>query len=120
MNDKTLLKLALAWALIGIVALMFISEYTEAPTIKIIELGEHMGKSVYIQGNVTKATYTDKVTIFDISDGTSEITAIAFEQMNKTIKKGDAIKIFGKVDTYKNELEVVIDRIELTQLAAAG
>lgn len=120
MNDKKLLKLALAWALIGIAALMFVSEYTEVPTVRIIELGEHIGKSVYIEGNVTKATYSDKATIFNIRDNSSEITAIAFEKMNKTINQGDLIRVFGKVETYKNELEVVINKIEFTQPAAAG
>lgn len=112
MRDKTLIKIALAWSLIGIVALMFVSEYTEPPTIKIIELGDHMGKTVAIQGNVTRAIYSEKVTIFEVKDRTADIKVVVFEKMNKTISKGDEIKAYGKVKIYKNELEVIADRIE--------
>ncbi len=43
MNDKTLLKVAVVWSLIGILALLFLSEYTEPDNVKIMELAEHMG-----------------------------------------------------------------------------
>lgn len=112
MKDKALIKVALAWSLIGIAVLLFIAEFHEVDSIKIIELGDHMGKIVYVQGNVTKATYTETVTIFDIKDRTGDITVVAFDKMNETIHKGDEIRIFGKVDTYKNELEVIADKIE--------
>lgn len=112
MKDKTLIKIALAWSLIGIAALLFISEYSEPDRIKIIELGDHTGKIVYIQGIVAKTTYAEKVTIFEVDDGTSDIKVVAFEKMNKTIDKGDEIVVYGKVDTYKNELEVIANKID--------
>ena len=112
MRDKTLIKIALTWSLIGIVALLFVSEFHETEKINIIELGEYIGKIVYVQGNVTKTIYSDAVTIFEIEDNTGEIKVVAFEKMNKTINENDEIRAFGKVKIYKNELEVIADKID--------
>ena len=71
-----------------------------------------MGKIVYVQGNVTKAIYSESVTIFEIEDDTAEIKVVAFDKMNKTINEKDEIRAFGKVKTYKNELEVIADKID--------
>ena len=110
MKDSTLLKISLIWSTIGIFLLLFISEYTEPPKVKINNLEENLGKKVTIEGKVLSFNSKQKVTFIEVEDNTGKINVITFDKIN-TIRKNTKVKITGKVELYKGNLELVANKI---------
>ncbi len=112
MEDDFLLKIALICSLTGILLLIFISNSIE---IKKIEIGkltkEDIDKDVKISGRITKIVETPGLKIFDISDKTGKITAIAFKEESSNLTENDNVFVEGKIKEYKNKLELEVDRI---------
>ena len=111
MRDKTFLKIALAWSIIGIFLLILIANYTAPPELNIIELGENMGKTVVVDGIVDKTTYKKEVSFIDLKDSTGKITVVLFDNPAKKVYANDEIKVKGKISEYKGELEIIADEI---------
>jgi len=112
MKDKVLLKIALIWGLFGLFLLIIVAEFTEPEPVKIREIEDKVGNTVIVEGNVTKATYTATVNIFDIVDETENIKVVVFDEMNKSVSKGDLVRVTGEVDIHKGELEIKADKID--------
>lgn len=112
MEDKTLIKICLAWSLLGTFLLLILAEYTEPKVINVIELADHYDETVAIQGWIERATYKEEVAFFTLKDNTSKITVVVFGGMNETVHKGDEVKIAGTVSQYQGKLEVIADAIE--------
>ena len=106
-----LLKLALIWSIVGIFILLCVAVLTEPPEVKISELGQYLDKMVVVSGFVQDATYKEKVSFIDLSDGTDWITVVVFDKMEKRIYEGDQISVRGKVSLYKGKLEIIADEI---------
>jgi len=111
MKDRKLLVISLAWSLIGIFLLMLVAIFTEPQETLIANLEENLGKTVIVNGDVTKATYKENVAFIDIKDKTGKVSVVLFEKPAYQVVSGDAISVKGKVQIYKDELEIVADEI---------
>jgi len=111
MKDSTLVKISLAWALIGIFILLVIANFAKPQEVKISELENNIGKSVVLQGNVARAVYKESVSFIDLSDNTGKTTIVLFGSPKENVTSGDFIAAKGKVSVYRNEIELIADDI---------
>lgn len=87
-------------------------KYTINP-IKIREIEiKDINKKVKIIGTISKSTIINEHTFLTIKDNTSQIKAIIF-YFNKSINKNKLYEIEGKITTYKQEPEIIIDKIKI-------
>jgi len=110
MDDRTLIKISLAWALIGIFALIFIASYGQPEQIKISELENNIGKTVLLQGKIFSITVKGDTGFIDLSDDTGNATIVAFEKITN-ITVGNTVAAKGKVQMYKGEPELIASEI---------
>lgn len=111
MKDSTLVKISLAWALIGIFILLVLANFAKPQEIKVSDLGNNLGKSVVLHGKVSHATYKEAVSFIDLADDTGKTTVVFFGASKNNLSFGDLIAVKGKVSVYKNEIELIADEI---------
>ena len=109
MKENTLLRLALIASLLGLATLFFISGSLnmEQTPISIIDDGMK-GTQVKIIGSVESVQQAGESQILVISQPSS-ITV--FVSTSTTLEKGDMVEIIGRVDEYRENKEIIADRI---------
>lgn len=85
-------NLTLIITLVGILALIFLSQTTPTQT-----------------GTVKSISTSQTKTTIQLKNNTTEL--IIFEKTNLGIKSGDKIKFQGKTSTYKNKNQIIISKI---------
>ncbi len=112
MNEKSLLKLALLISILGLILLYIVSKniVIDDTTIEKIT-NEEIEGDVVIKGIVKEITERSGTT-FIIINQESEIEVIVFSS-NVNLSKGDNVKITGQVSEYKNQKEIIADKIEI-------
>ena len=111
MDETKIQIIALSWSLIGISILLGIGIFIPSEKINIVDANTRIGETVIITGNVIKASYRDNVNFIDIKDESANITIVFFEELNFEVGKGDKISAEGKIQAYKNELELIAQQI---------
>lgn len=109
-----ILKISLSIAIVGIVALFFLVQFSNENTIKITDLKS--GQSAKISGMVTSVYVSkDNHVFLKVADNTGEISVIAFKNSNidtaYDLESGDQISVSGRVDEYKGSLEIIAKEI---------
>jgi len=122
MEERMLLKISIACSIIGLIGLFFFASAMEAVVVNIGDLTpDDVGISTKVCGNVTKVSVSKNGHIFlDIEDGTGKIDAVIFNSSVSTlgidpyfITEDDSICATGKLDVYRNELEIIPKKIEI-------
>lgn len=109
---RILFKTSLTISLVGILLLLIYTENLTIPTKNISEItNRDIDKYIKIMGQVTRVTDLPVLTILNIKDQTSEITAIVFKEEELDINENDFLIIEGKVAEYKGELEIIAEKI---------
>ncbi|MDO8740452.1 MAG: hypothetical protein Q7J54_02650 [Candidatus Woesearchaeota archaeon] len=104
-----LLKISFIGAIVGIILLFIISENISIAKIPIDMIDEsYIGRSVRFSGEITKISSWDKFSSIEVN---GRILVVLFDKVNLT--KGNKIEVIGKVDEYKNKIEVVADSIRI-------
>lgn len=112
MKEKLLLKISLISALIGILALFFLSENIKVDEVSIDRLdGLNVGTDVKIKGFVKKITDLDKIAILEVSQLKS-VTVILFKSGNLTFKEGDYVEVTGEIEEYEGKMEIIGNEIK--------
>jgi RecJ-like exonuclease len=111
MTKQNLLKIALCLSLIGLFILVVISYYYEPEETKIILTQDKFGSHVLIRGEITKITHKENITAFNLKDETGKIKVVAFGNASK-LTLNSMIIVYGEVDTYNNELEIISREIK--------
>jgi len=107
----SLIKAALITALLGLVALIFLSQNLEPRLININEISNNnLDSFVKIQGQVISISQKEDFSSMKINDGTGNITAICWKKTN--ITKGSNIEITGKVVEWHGILEIQAEKIK--------
>lgn len=105
MNNNIQLKIALLSSLIGVILLFVVSQLIDIESIEINDIDEsYIGKTVKIEGSVTNAIVSDKISTLYIDE--SDVKIIVFSRIE--INKSQKINIIGKVD---EELQIIADKI---------
>jgi len=109
-----IIKISIAVAAIGIVALFFLVRYNEQNTVKISELKQ--GQIERITGMVNSIYVSkDGHTFLKVADTSGEISVVAFKSSNidevYDLEVGDQVSVLGRVEEYKGGLEVIAKEI---------
>jgi hypothetical protein len=91
MHEKTLLKIALVFSILGIIALFFISQNVKLTSSTILE---EDGKYL-VEGEIQRITQRDKVTFIDLQRE-DPLTVVLFKDYPVDLHKGDYIEVSGK------------------------
>ena len=112
MRDESLLKLSIITSLIGIIMLFFAIQLIEVKTVKISDITENMsGEKVTVYGYVISVYEKNGNMFLKIRDE-KEINVVVFNN-HFDIEKDDYVKVEGKIDVYKNKLEIIAESIIL-------
>jgi len=112
MRKSRLFKIVLCLSLINLFFLIIFVQNTEPKEVKIIQLGDNIGREVLVSGEITKLTDKNNISFFTLEDNTAEIRVVAFENYNP-LTKGSNISLRGKVEIYEKELEIIAQEIKL-------
>lgn len=112
MKESTLLKIALICALIGLVALYFISAKIEVKDYKPSELSKNIGDDVNLKGTVTKIADKGNVVFVDVSQQNS-VSVVLFTDNNINLKSGDNVEVIGKVQEYNGKNEIIAQKVRV-------
>ena len=109
-----MLKISIIIAVIGIIALFFITQYNNETVIKIKDL--KIGQTERITGMITSVYVSkDYHAFLKVADNTGEISVIAFKNSNidaaYEVENGDQVSVLGRVDEYKGKLEIIAKEI---------
>ena len=112
MKQKTLFKIALICALIGIFLLYLISNTTELDQTSIFS-AKHIDEGIVkIKGTVQEIEPIGGIQILRIS-ATETIPAVVFEKTElNNIELGDTVEITGKIDSYKGRKQLIVSEIK--------
>jgi len=111
MKDSTLLKLSLAFSLIGLTVLVGLTELIKPSVISIEEVSSKLDSFVYIEGNVVSTTYKQDLAFLTVEDSTGEILVVIFDKLEKNILKGDRIGVSGQISLYRGEMEIIAEKV---------
>ena len=101
-------SIALATAIIGIIAIIILSNYLEPKVRRISDIdGGMAGASVKVVGDISKIKQS-KITSFTIKDDSSDIYAFSYDKINLSSGKYEVI---GKVNEYHGVLEIEISKM---------
>ncbi|NIM47476.1 MAG: exodeoxyribonuclease VII large subunit [Candidatus Aenigmarchaeota archaeon] len=110
-----ILKISIVIAILGIIALFFITQYNKENIVKIEDL--KIGQVERITGMVTSVYVSKNDHVFlKVADNTGEVTVVAFKNSNidtaYELENGDQVSVFGRTDEYKGELEIIAKEIQ--------
>jgi len=114
-----LTKISLAISIIGIGAIAILSLAIQPEQTKISSIdNSYTGRIVSISGTI-KSSYSSNGNAFLEIDGGGKIKAVMFENDAKNspwvyeIRKGDNVSATGKIQIYKNEIEIIADSVKV-------
>ena len=113
-NFMDILKISISIAIVGIVALFFLTQFNNENTIKISEL--KIGQVAKVTGMVTSVYVSKNDNVFlKVADNTGEISVVAFKSSNideaYDLENGEQVSVTGRVEEYKNSLEIIAKEI---------
>ena len=116
MDNKLILKISLAIAMIGIIGL-YVFTSTSQNFMEISQIPDYMGQRVSVEGTVDKYyTSKDGHVFFDLHDMSGIVKVVAFRNSNieaaYNLQEGEKIILTGKVQEYKNDLEIIASKID--------
>ncbi len=114
LGEKHLAISSLACAAFGITMLFLLNEAIEPRELSVREINESLvGERVSVAGRVDWALEKDNFILFTLNDG-AKIKAIKFSpswEERGLAGKGSYVTVVGKVQLYKNEIEIVAEEI---------
>ena len=113
MKETTLLKIALACSLLGLVILYFISAKIDVKDYKPSQLNENIGDDVKLIGTITKISKNDNVAFLEVNYQSPVIVVLFTDDKNLSLKVNDSIEVFGEVQEYKGKNEIIAQKIRV-------
>jgi aspartyl/asparaginyl-tRNA synthetase len=109
MDDSTLFKSSISFAVIGLIILFFISEKIEIDEAAIDRLDEiEIGTTVKIKGHVEDVQNLEKVAFLKIAQEKIEtVSVVLFKEENISLNKGDYIEVVGEIEDYEGKKEII-------------
>ena len=117
MHEKQLMKISLAGAVVGIVALYILVLNLNYQFVPVGKIDNSMVNKVLKTSGEISNFKTGKTTFFELNDGNSSIKVVfwedTFEQLELSgfdlnqLKNGAKIEIVGTVQLYKGETELI-------------
>ena len=115
MKEKTLLKISLIFALVGVFVLYLLSDSINIDQTAISKIkSEEVGNDVKVTGIVKNAFNGEKVIILTITQPEDiKVTIIKNNERNISLKEGDYIEVIGEIDEYNGEKRLMGNRLRV-------
>lgn len=111
MKEKTLLRISIIGALVGVFVLYLISDSIKIDETSISKItDENIGNDVKVTGVVKDVFNGEKSSIITITQP-EEMKIVVME--NVSVKGGDYIEVIGDVQEYNGRLEVMGQRVRV-------
>jgi DNA/RNA endonuclease YhcR with UshA esterase domain len=111
MKEKTLLRIAIACCLIGILVLFIVANNVEIQERNIGKITlKDVDESVRIKGVVERVVEKEKVVIVDIVQN-NEMSVVLFKERGIDIKRGDKVEVVGQLKEYNGKMELIGDEL---------
>ena len=111
MEEKTLLHLALAAGVLGLVVLFMLSRHMTVDGIMISRLDEMVDESVLVTGVVVDVTQADSTTFIMLEQ--NEMTSVVVFGGTPMLAVGDLIQVRGKVVRNEEDTEIIGEEIRV-------
>ncbi|MEK6969721.1 MAG: OB-fold nucleic acid binding domain-containing protein [Nanoarchaeota archaeon] len=113
MEEKTILKIAVIVSILGLGFLFIYSSQLDLAVIPDLDLVGSK-ESVHLRGKINTLRVTEKATFLEL-EGEKVVTTdiIFFPEENILLHEGDYVEVFGTVEEYKGEKEVVASKVVL-------
>lgn len=111
MNEKTLLKIALAIGILGMALLFLMSNRIKIDEAMIGRMDEVVDESVVVTGSVIGVNRLDSVTSILIQK--DEIFSVALFGKTPLIEVGDMVQVRGKVSDNNGETEIIGEEVRV-------
>lgn len=113
MEQEKIALIALLASIAGILFLFTMAQAIEPKEMKIEEISiKEEGMQVKVNARVEEFSQRQGIAFIQLYDGTGKIKAIAFKaEKFPEIKKGILAGFEGKIQIYKGELELVIEKV---------
>lgn len=113
MKESLLLKISLICIMVGMPVLLFISQSIELSESNIAKITDaNIGKISKVNGIVTRIMAKEGFSIIDV-ERKQIVKVVVFENMSKDIEKGDWINAKGRLEEYKDKIELIADEIKI-------
>jgi len=117
-NEKTIIRIAAVMAVVGLAALFFLIKVSFADSTDIGTLEGMEGKSVRVEGVVTRVNvHPEGHVFFTLNDHSGSIAVVAFAgskiEVAYSLVEGQKLSVIGKVDVYKEKLEIIAKDITI-------
>jgi aspartyl/asparaginyl-tRNA synthetase len=119
MDDKTLMRISFVIAVAGIAALIAAVQFAEPKMVKISDVNEKLvGQTILVNGTVDSVSIKEGNIFIKLTADKDSIDVVMFKQQAENsadayiLKKGDFLTVAGKINFYKNELEIVASSIK--------
>lgn len=115
-SDRQLTRISLIITILGTISLIIFSYFSNYRRVEISDINYNLiGQKIQTFGKVESEPRLSKNTLLlIISDrNNAKINVVMFNVKEIFINKYDEILIFGKVAEYKDELEIIADKIEI-------
>ncbi|MBT3813904.1 hypothetical protein HOE37_05245 [Candidatus Woesearchaeota archaeon] len=111
MQEKTILKTSLIVVLVGLAFLFFYAEEIDLKAINNVD-ESNSGESIKLTGTISKLTTSDKVAFIELEgQQTIKTDVILFSSENVYLQEGDYVEIYGTVEEYNSEKEIIASKI---------
>lgn len=114
MENKLLFYFSLASSIIGLIIVYIVSQNIELTPTAINSITyDDVGKNVKVCGNITSLYVSKNNHVFlKVNDDSGKIDVVIFNSSVdkfriKNLEKNDFVCISGKIDEYKNRLEII-------------
>jgi len=110
MEDSNLMKLSILMSIVGLIVLFVLtSNFVDMKPVKIYEVTDDLiGEPVKVVGFVHGYRESNGHRFFDLEDDTGKIKIVVFDgTFDDDIENNIEIEIFGNLDEYKGELEII-------------
>ena len=115
MEIKNPLMMTVIISIFGVLALLMISSAITLKPMRISEIDESfIGKSVLVSGSVASVNSNENRTMIYLDE--SDTPLIIFSEIG--LKKEDRVLVTGRVDEHGGLLQLVVDKIEISQTPA--
>lgn len=111
MDEKTLLRIAMAAAIFGVGSLLFLAQKMKADEAMISRLDMLVDEEVIITGVVLDLHMLEKVTFLRIEK--SELTEVVLFGPVPLVAVGDLVQVRGKVVEQEGEVELIGEEVRV-------
>lgn len=111
MRETVLLKIALIFSLIGLIALYFISENIEVKEYSGRSISSNIGDDVKLEGIVKNMRKSQNAAFMEVEQKVPLKVVILKSDVNLTA--GDIVEVIGEVQEYNGEEEIMANRIRV-------